>query len=135
MSIDIPDIASDAAAIEREAAARGQTVETFASPDSKTDFLCRLEARWAAADVPLVLTYVPDKLMVSEPAFARFAAGFDPPAGPLEVRAAAALRTLNDDLVPRWIQLRAGAGAHRVLIEDRQPKWQNDALLRRVEPF
>jgi len=40
--------------------------------------------------------------------------------------------------VPRWVQIvaaRTGGTDHQVIIEDRQPKWDNPALLARLERY
>ena len=60
----------------------------------------------------------------------------------LEETAHLILDDLNNQLVARWVQillnvpsLDGGVPAHRVLLEDRQPQWDNPSLLTRVQPF
>ena len=57
-----------------------------------------------------------------------------------EACAAAVLDDVNNELVPRWVQvslvLTAGGGgsvAQTVVIEDRQPSWSNAELMARLE--
>ncbi len=135
MPREVPDIAAEAAAITRELASRETLLPTVSNPEIKVDALCRLEAECVALDLPMTVIYVPDKLLVAEGGFRQFAGAFKPEGQVLEARAIDILRAMVDELIPRWIQLRLGTGSHRVLLEDRQPKWSNDALLNRLDPF
>ena len=46
---------------------------------------------------------------------------------------------LNNELIPRWVQVTvlgtSADMAHRVTLEDRQPRWDNAALLSRMSAF
>jgi 7-cyano-7-deazaguanine reductase len=45
------------------------------------------------------------------------------------------LDDLNNELVPRWVELTVERDAplpHRVVIEDRQPNWDNPQLMARL---
>jgi Enzyme related to GTP cyclohydrolase I len=57
----------------------------------------------------------------------------------LEALGLTILNDLNNELVPRWVQVMVSgtsAGlAHRVTLEDRQPRWDNPALLSRMGSF
>lgn len=54
--------------------------------------------------------------------------------------AMALLGDFSNELVPRWIEIvvvtessgPAGERTHRVVLQDRQPKWRNDDLLSRL---
>lgn len=106
-------------------------MSTVPSPDSRHDFLVELRGE-PAAGTRLTVRYVPD-LAVLEPAgFAAYLAGLD---GGLEALAMAVLDDLNNELVPRWVEVTAERDApfpHRVVIEDRQPNWDNPPLLGRL---
>lgn len=135
MPIDLPDIAAEAAAIERELADRQALLPTVPNPNPKIDILTRGSARVGAIGLPITVIYVPDKRLIASGGLAGFAKSFQPEGETLEARAVSLLREISDELVPRWIQLRLGEGDHRVLMEDRQPKWTNDPLLSRIEAF
>jgi len=59
----------------------------------------------------------------------------------LESVATVLINDLNNELVPRWVQIRieitpqpdAPALFHTVTLEDKQPKWSNPELLARLE--
>lgn len=102
------------------------------------------EVETAAAGAPLAVTlrYVPDKWVVDPTSFARYLAALGGGPETVEALAVAILEDVNNEAVPRWIQLAAttgGAGERAgrigVLIEDRQPKWDNPALLSRLRAF
>ena len=46
------------------------------------------------------------------------------------------LSDLNNELVPRWVQVAVSSTSagmnHRVTLEDRQPRWDNPGLLARI---
>ena len=58
----------------------------------------------------------------------------------IEEFAAAVLADLNNQLVPRWVSVVVtlsrprGSAEHTVIVEDRQPNWDNRALLARIAP-
>ena len=74
-------------------------------------------------------------------AFARYLAAFEQGSEKtLEQLAIAVLEDINNEVVPRWVQIVAtrdsgGETEQHVLIEDRQPKWDNAALLARLERY
>ena len=53
------------------------------------------------------------------------------------------LDDVNNEVVPRWVQVTvtapgdraAGVDGHGVMLEDRQPRWDNPALLSRLERY
>jgi hypothetical protein len=57
----------------------------------------------------------------------------------LEALGLTILNDLNNEVIPRWVQVTVGGKsadmAHRVTLEDRQPHWDNPALLSRMDRF
>lgn len=127
---------------DQDVFARRSKLETIGNPNAGIDYLCSLSAH-AQDDRAIVhIRYVPDKLLLPTQSFGQYlhALHFDP-AMALEELALIILDDINNELVPRWVQIRVDADdksldrGHRTLIEDRQPRWDNKALLSRVELF
>jgi hypothetical protein len=83
---------------------------------------------------------VPDRLILTPQSFARYIDTLQSlPWTHLEELAAAILSDLNNELVARWVQvaLFRTDGAletnHHILLEDRQPNWNNAQLLSRLK--
>ena len=113
---------------------RRRLLATAANPAPKPDYLVKLEC--AVADGPLRLAYVPDRLvLVPDGLKAYLAALAAEPWDAPEALGLALLADLNDQLVPRWLGVGLGHTAHRLWLEDRQPNWDNRALLDRLERF
>lgn len=57
----------------------------------------------------------------------------------LEALGLTILNDLNNQLIPRWAQITVSGTsadlAQRVTLEDRQPRWDNPALLSRISSF
>ncbi|MBO43625.1 MAG: hypothetical protein CMM28_07865, partial [Rhodospirillaceae bacterium] len=57
----------------------------------------------------------------------------------LETLALEILDDINNEVVPRWAQIvlnsanDKSSNGHRVLVEDRQPNWENVSLLRHLK--
>ncbi len=111
------------------------------NPSTTLDYLDMLEGHAQGASARITLRYVPDKLTLSPSAFADYLDALNVfAAKPLENLAVAILEDINNEVVPRWVQIVAVRGVgeeagHRVLIEDRQPKWDNPPLLARLERY
>lgn len=143
---DTPEQTDPAAALAKDAEivkarmARQQRITTVRNPLPRVDYLCRVLGRSGPDGARVELRYVPDKRLLQEPAFLHYLAGL-PTATSLESLAAMVLDDLNNELVPRFVQIRvlapaSGADAgHAVLIEDRRPRWDNPALLARLPGF
>ena len=105
------------------------------NPDPGHDYLVEFAAPLAGAR--LVLRLVPDRLLATPEGLAAWLAALPAEPAP-EALALAVLDDLNDVLVPRWVSVSlTGQGAlrHRVVIEDRQPGWDNPALIARLRPL
>ncbi len=120
---------------------RRGALKTRPSPDSRLDCVSTLEGRTGIS--PVRLRYVPDKLVMEPESFALYLKSLDGLAwDSLEETAMAILDDINNEVVARWTQItlcasdgRASdgdAGSHSVMVEDRQPKWDNSTLLSRL---
>jgi hypothetical protein len=108
------------------------------NPDRNIDFVSSLSGRLAAlgGSIDVALRYVPDALTVSPAAFAAYLRALEGGDWPShENLATTILQDVSNELVPRWVQIvtrRDGADGvpeHKILVEDRQPQWNNAALL------
>ena len=113
---------------------RRDALTCTATPDARHDYLVEL----AGEPMPgtrLTVRYVPDRLVAQPQGFLAYLGGLSAVAGGLEALALAVLDDLNNELVPRWVEVTAERTAplpHRVVVEDRQPSWDNPALLARM---
>ncbi|WP_029007119.1 hypothetical protein [Azospirillum halopraeferens] len=116
------------------AADRRTRLTTAANPDSRHDYLVRL-AGTPTPGTRLAVLYVPDRWIVTAEGFAAYLKALADP-GPPEALALAVLDDLNNEVVPRWAEVRVERDApvgHRVNVEDRQPGWDNPGLIARLE--
>jgi hypothetical protein len=83
------------------------------------------------------LRYVPDKLLIESSSFIAYLMTLAPvdTMAP-ETLALAILDDVNNEIVPRWVQIAvviagdgAGMPAQAVVVEDRQPNWDNPGIL------
>lgn len=111
------------------------------NPSAHLDYLNRLDGVAAGDHTHVTLYYVPDKLVLPPAAFSNYLAALGEYSGQLlEHLAATILEDFNNEVVPRWLSIRLerqmpGMPVHRTLVEDQQPKWNNPALLSRLERF
>ncbi|WP_316977909.1 hypothetical protein [Shumkonia mesophila] len=92
------------------------------------------------APLSILLRYVPDKWIVPPPSFLAYLKALDDvPLASVEAIGVAILEDVSDEVVPRWLQVLVSAESddpqYTVLLEDRQPKWDNPALLSRLKRF
>lgn len=132
---------SDPSQIESDTrVARQERILTIPLPDAKVEFLCRLDGTVAAVGASLRLSYIPYKSVLDGDGFAAYLKDLPAPdeaASAMETTAAIILDDLNNELVPRWLQLvltreRQDGTVQRVLVEDKQPRWDNKALIGRA---
>lgn len=121
-------------------------IATIANSGSRRDYVITFRRRLAGArPTTVTLRYVPDKWLIVAAALAAHLDAIAAAAGTAaEPLALALLDDVNDEVVPRWIEVTVdvmgeGDGAaplgHRVTIEDRQPGWTDpSALLTRLGP-
>lgn len=132
-------LAQDAAVVKSRLE-RQSRIETITNPLPRVDYLSKVIGTARAAKAEVELRYVPDKLLLQEEAFGLYLESLPKPDS-LESLAAMVLDDLNNELVPRFQQIRVTAdpdcldAGHAVLIEDRRPRWDNPALLARLPGF
>lgn len=126
---------------------RQSGIATTPNPIPQTDYLCHLSGKLTSEGgqtTQLDLRYVPDKWILLPSALSDYLHSLSPSDGEaLELTAQLVIDDLNNQLVARWLQIvmvgprEAGADitAHRILLEDRQPQWDNPALLQRIAGF
>ena len=124
---------------------RRALLETHANPDSALDYVSGLHGTLQAFGLgkPTLLSihYVPDRMIIDPAAFGRYLEALSAPEwDSLEQLATEVLGDFNDHLIGRWVRVVVtapegaypGVGSHEVLIEDRQPGWDNPSLLSRL---
>jgi 7-cyano-7-deazaguanine reductase len=116
------------------------------NPDIKLDYVISITGHMAIPgevdSSAIHLRYVPDKAILNPASFGRYLDTLGTLAWEtLEEVAAAILNDVNNELVPRWLQVsisapdqvHPGIDRHEVLLEDRQPNWDNAGLLSRLK--
>ena len=115
---------------------RREHLETVANPNLKIDYIvtlsgtvndgCRVEIRY----VPDVTVLKPESVKTYLTALGTMNWFM------LEALGLTILNDLNNELVPRWTQVTVlgtcAELAHRITLEDRQPRWDNQILLSRI---
>ncbi|MCH7554716.1 MAG: hypothetical protein IIC08_01755 [Proteobacteria bacterium] len=124
-------------------AERRDLLATTANPGERYDYMVILEGCFAigASDyrVTAALRYVADRRLLPLDAFNGYLDSLAGDAWPtLEAVAITMLSDVNNELIPRWAQIKLVAGPgergdrHSVIIEDCQPGWDNPTLLART---
>lgn len=127
---------------------RRQLLTADRNPGARLDYVVALEGGIpgdaAVGPRTVGLRYVPDKLVLQPAAFGRYLDALAAQTwGSLEDLAVTILDDVNNEVVPRWVQAtvslpdtrHAGVESHGVILEDRQPKWDNPALLSRLRRY
>ena len=126
------------------ALSRRENLGTRPNPNRSSDYLVTLGGHLRdrdGHDGPNVeIRYVPDQRIVGPDDWAAYLQAVAAQGWPtLEDLARTLLDDANNELVPRWISIIVSEDAggesgarHRVMIEDRQPKWANPELLARL---
>ncbi len=131
-----------------DAKERRGLLATRSNPDARLDYVSALEGyiepAARAQRTTVGMRYVPDKLIIDPVAFGRYLGALGAlPWESLETVAVTILDDINNEIVARWVQVALSApnGAHPgldnhgVMVEDRQPKWDNPALLSRLRRY
>lgn len=113
---------------------RRERLTTTANPDARHDYLVLLSGE-PQPGTRLELRYVPDRWVIDPAGFADYLTELTAFPGGLEALALAVLDDVGNEAVPRWTEVRAERTAHRVVIEDRQPNWDNPQLFARMERY
>lgn len=129
---------------DHDALARRARLATTANPGAHRDYLVMLSASIGEAeDTPATsarvrVRYIPDRLVLVPEAFSDYLDHLGGcPWATLEEAALAILEDLGNELVPRWVEVAVSAPAsaglvHDVVLEDRQPGWDNSPALNRL---
>lgn len=108
------------------------------NPNRVNDYIITFQTTCPRTARRLRLRYVPDKVIINTAEIdAYFTHLFDLPDYSLEQTANALLEDMNNELVARWIQVFGEEEPHQtithnIVIEDRQPQWDNPHLLTRI---
>ncbi|CCQ73041.1 hypothetical protein [Magnetospira sp. QH-2] len=118
---------------------RRALLECVVNPDGRLDYVVDLSGDLANfANARVSIRYVPDKLIAQAQTLSAYLHEISTMDWPnLEQAAVTILHDLNNELVPRWVQVivtsdparQPGIASHSVMLEERQPKWDNRDLL------
>ena len=125
---------------------RRDLLETSVNPDKRLDYVVTLQGS-ISTDInehrpaTVRLRYVPDALILLPPAFLNYLNTLGPLNWlSLEQLANTILDDFNNEVIPRWVQLNVTAilgedmeGEHSIVLEDRQPAWENERLVSRLK--
>ncbi|OSQ39666.1 hypothetical protein [Thalassospira mesophila] len=127
---------------------RRNLLETETNPGIQFDYVVTLQSELGGAQnvfpARLTLRYIPDRLILKPACLATYfqeieTIVFDN----LEQAAVLLMEDFNNELIPRWINMRlnkhtadnASVQHHEATMEDRQPRWHNARLLERLERY
>ena len=124
---------------------RRSRLSSTANPDKKLDYIVTLEGHLPNSQSHsrhIALRYVPDRDVLDAKSFGVYleALSQSPWATPEDL-VVTILSDINNQIVARWIQVSLNVPelqhhaveTHAVVIEDRQPGWNNAGLLSRLE--
>ncbi|MEG3618283.1 hypothetical protein V5T82_07465 [Magnetovibrio sp. PR-2] len=115
------------------------------NPDRKLDYLITLEGHLpnsGGARQAVQVRYVPDKNILDVKSFGAYLEALSTIVWPSpEELAVTVITDINNELIARWVQVTVNAPdlqhhaieTHGVVLEDRQPDWDNPMLLNRLE--
>ena len=116
------------------------------NPDIKLEYIISITGHMAnpglGGSSVIHLNYVPDKTILRPASFGRYLDAIGTiELSTLEECAAIILNDINNELVAKWVQLsisapkqdHRGIDRHEVMLEDRQPNWDNIGLLSRLK--
>ncbi|MCW8914551.1 MAG: hypothetical protein OQK24_01710 [Magnetovibrio sp.] len=124
---------------------RRALLETCDNPDKKIDYLVTLSGHLPGTGGNrqiIEVRYVPDKLILDVRAFGNYLETLsDMKWTTAEDLAVTVLTDINNQIISRWVQVTVNVpelqhhavDTHGVVLEDRQPNWDNPALLGRLE--
>ncbi len=116
---------------------RRARIVTTPNPNRDIDYLTRLDRPLSGEELSIAVSYVPDKWLLDPKGFDAYLATLAPRAwDTLQALALAVLDDINNEVVPRWVQVKvdetcADGARTEIIVEDRQPRWDNPALLSR----
>ena len=115
---------------------RREHLDTAENPNMRLDYVISLSGQIANL-CRVDIRYVPDRAILTPASLTIYFERLRSVQWPrLEDIAVAMISDLNNELVPRWVQLKVSGESdgleHHITLEDRQPKWDNPALLARI---
>lgn len=115
---------------------RREHLDTAENPNMRLDYVISLSGQIANL-CRVDIRYVPDRAILTPASLTIYFERLRSVPWPrLEDVAVAMINDLNNELVPRWVQLKVSGESdgleHHITLEDRQPKWDNPALLARI---
>jgi len=134
-------LTDDEALVAYDPAAPAGPLRWRNNPRSGLDFVVALDGALPLAGCRVRLRYVPDKLILDRGAYLGYLATLTPPPGAApETLALALFDEINNEIVPRWVQIALSAIADDVPVEtiiltDRQPNWDNPEVLTALPPL
>jgi len=106
------------------------------NPRISLDYIVTLTGKLESSHQSIRLRYVPDKLLIDGAAFTAHLAFLDGDGAVApEHVALTLLDEMNNEIVPRWVQIAVTGGSETVIVEDRQPNWENSDILDRLPPL
>jgi len=111
------------------------------NPDQQLDYVCSLGARIksyvAEPAVQFRIRYVPDRVIVTPESLNTYLEKTGALEWPsLEGFAVTVLNDVNDELIARWIEVilsvKTDGRHHDVVLEERQPEWEDRGILSRL---
>ncbi|GAB6054640.1 hypothetical protein JCM17960_34600 [Magnetospira thiophila] len=122
-----------------ETSQRRALLQSINNPDSRLDYVIDLSGDLAFfANARVAIRYVPDRRIAETQTFSTYLHEISTMSWDnLEQAAVTILHDLNNELVPRWIQIivtsdpahQPGIASHAVILEEKQPAWDNRDLL------
>ncbi|NQY82224.1 MAG: hypothetical protein HRT36_04195 [Alphaproteobacteria bacterium] len=118
-----------------ERVARQEAINIVATTPLRPEALLRTEGRYNASH-EVRIRYVPDRYRLPEGSFQNYLLTLpDTVWHDISESAFVIMDDLSNQLVPKWIQVMVQTATDAALVEDRQPQWQNAALLSRQVIF
>ena len=119
-----------------DAILRREHLETGENLNTKIDYVVALSAT-ASDEYQVDIRYIPDLSILKPDSLKTYLAHLGTMDWmTLEALGHTILNDLNNEVIPRWVQVtvvgKSASLAHRVTFEDRQPRWNNPALLSRM---
>lgn len=121
---------------------RRRALATEENPAPALDYLVEIGGRVSERSFSIHLRYIPDKLLLAPRSFDAYLSGLSRQTDDRPETAALTIADdVNNEVVPRWVQVEVTAGGsgavpaqagHRVVVEDRQPNWDNPLLMARL---
>lgn len=124
---------------------RRSHLTSTANPDKALDYIVTLEGHLPNSHSQsrhILLRYIPDRQVLSAKSFGGYLEALSgEPWNTPEDLAVTILSDVNNEIVARWVQVSVNlpelqhhaVQTHAVIIEDRQPGWDNANLLSRLE--